>query len=168
MRQVCSPRDAAIADRDASAASPFIEICIMGVMPDPDDEEANTADEHRRRAVAAEDATLWQDAVREYEQALSLGVSGPTDEAALLTALGRCYWNLSEARPAWRALRRAILTLRAGSGRDRPGARDGGNPAHLGTARSPAADGARRDCRARRCRPVSPGPTALAPALVRR
>jgi hypothetical protein len=29
-------------------------------------------------------------------------------EADLLTALGRCYWNLSEARTAWRTLRRAI------------------------------------------------------------
>ena len=51
-------------------------------------------------------------AIAEYEQCLSL--IGPTpdgtgqDEAELLTALGRCYWNLSEARTAWRTLRRAI------------------------------------------------------------
>lgn len=54
---------------------------------------------------------MWDDAVRDYEAALSLVAAGDApdvDEAALLTRLGACYWNLSEARTAWRTLRRAI------------------------------------------------------------
>jgi tetratricopeptide (TPR) repeat protein len=70
------------------------------------------AEAHRLAAEAAEQATAWQDAVREYEQCLSLvaqdGAAAAQDEPALLTGLGRCYWNLSEARPAWRTLRRAM------------------------------------------------------------
>ena len=78
----------------------------------PDEDLRSQAEAHRRAAEAAEQATEWQDAVREYEQALSLvaqaGDAAGQDEAALLTGLGRCYWNLSEARPAWRTLRRAM------------------------------------------------------------
>ncbi|MGB2695118.1 MAG: hypothetical protein WBD55_08015 [Dehalococcoidia bacterium] len=70
------------------------------------------AEQHRLAGEAAENATLWQEAVREYEQCLSLAAqtadSAGRDEPALLTSLGRCYWNLSEARTAWRTLRRAI------------------------------------------------------------
>lgn len=67
------------------------------------------AEQHRAAGIAAEEATRWQDAVREYEHCLSLlSDPDPRLEAALLTALGRCYWNLSEAKPSWRALRRAI------------------------------------------------------------
>ena len=61
------------------------------------------------------DATLWDEAAREYEAALSLiaaGAGAGEDEGALLTALGACYWNLSEARTAWRTLRRAIALYR--------------------------------------------------------
>ncbi len=61
------------------------------------------------------EATRWDDATREYEAALSLaaaGDAGGEDEAALLTALGACYWNLGEARTAWRTLRRAIALCR--------------------------------------------------------
>jgi tetratricopeptide (TPR) repeat protein len=69
--------------------------------------QALTFGEEVRAAQAAEAATLWEDAVAHYESALTqLPPSG--DEAALLTALGACYWNLSEARTAWRTLRRAI------------------------------------------------------------
>jgi tetratricopeptide (TPR) repeat protein len=69
--------------------------------------ETLTFDEEVRAAQAAEAATLWEDAVAHYESALTqLPPSG--DEAALLTALGACYWNLSEARTAWRTLLRAI------------------------------------------------------------
>ena len=70
------------------------------------------AEQHRHAAEAAEQATLWRDAIREYEKCLSLAAAAPDeagqDQAALLTALGRCYWNLSEARTGWRTLRRAI------------------------------------------------------------
>ncbi len=70
------------------------------------------AEQHRAAAEAAEAATQWQQAVDEYEACLSLLIQTPAagglEEAALLTALGRCYWNLSEARTAWRTLRRAI------------------------------------------------------------
>jgi tetratricopeptide (TPR) repeat protein len=71
----------------------------------------DTAASHRSAAEQAEAQTLWEDAVREYEAALSLmagSAPGDPEEGALLTALGRCYWNLSEARPAWRTLRRAM------------------------------------------------------------
>ncbi|HYM28487.1 MAG TPA: hypothetical protein VET66_10080, partial [Steroidobacteraceae bacterium] len=64
-----------------------------------------------RAAEVAERATLWGEAARRYEEALSLlagGGGGAADEAALLTALGRCYWNLSDVRAAWRTLRRAM------------------------------------------------------------
>ncbi|MCH8066472.1 MAG: hypothetical protein IIC90_11720, partial [Chloroflexi bacterium] len=70
------------------------------------------AEQHQAAAEAAEAATEWQQAVDEYEACLSLLIQTPAagglEEAALLTALGRCYWNLSEARTAWRTLRRAI------------------------------------------------------------
>jgi len=71
--------------------------------------------EHCEAAWRAYDATLWQDAVPELEAALSLIAAGdaPADgEAALLTQLGACYWNLAEARTAWRTLRRAIALCR--------------------------------------------------------
>src|SRR3990170_964347 len=74
-----------------------------------------TAQQHRLTAERAMDATLWDEAAREYEAALSLVAAGEAageDEAALLTALGACYWNLAEARTAWRTLRRAISLCR--------------------------------------------------------
>lgn len=58
-------------------------------------------------AERAEAATEWHDAIEAYERCLSAGDDG-IDEAAALTALGRCYWNTSEARTGWRTLRRAI------------------------------------------------------------
>src|SRR5690348_4768572 len=78
-------------------------------------EPATAAKDHRLQAERFAEATLWDDAVREYEAALSIVSSGGApdeDEAALLTALGSCYWNLSEARTAWRTLRRAITLYR--------------------------------------------------------
>jgi len=76
------------------------------------DMDAAIATSHLAAAEQAEATTRWQDAVREYEACLSAAGPAPAgagiDEAAVLTALGRCYWNLSEARPAWRMLRRAI------------------------------------------------------------
>jgi len=70
------------------------------------------ANEHRLAAERAENATQWRDAIDEYEACLSIVSTeqdgAGQDEAALLTALGRCYWNLSEARTAWRTLRRAM------------------------------------------------------------
>src|SRR5437763_3435901 len=77
--------------------------------------DTQTAREHRLTAARAAEATLWADAIREYEACLSIVSSGEApgeDEAALLTALGSCYWNLSEARTAWRTLRRAIALYR--------------------------------------------------------
>lgn len=73
-------------------------------------QHAGPADEAaalRLEAERAEAATLWRDAAGAYELCLSLAAPGE-DEAALLTAAGRCYWNMSEARTAWRMLRRAI------------------------------------------------------------
>ena len=64
-----------------------------------------------RAAEEAEQATLWDEAARLYEESLTLLASGGdarTDEAVLLTALGRCYWNVSDARASWRTLRRAM------------------------------------------------------------
>ncbi len=62
-----------------------------------------------RAAEEAEQATLWADAARLYEEALTLLAGGDAaDEAALLTALGRCYWNMSDVRASWRTLRRAM------------------------------------------------------------
>jgi tetratricopeptide (TPR) repeat protein len=83
--------------------------------------ERETAEEHRIAAEAAEAATQWRDAVREYEECLSIvsqaADDAGQDEVALLTGLGRCYWNLAEARTAWRTLRRAIsLTKDSGDG----------------------------------------------------
>jgi len=63
-------------------------------------------------ARAAEAETLWEEAARLYEQALALlpdaGGADDGDEARLLTSLGACYWNMSDARAAWRTLRRAM------------------------------------------------------------
>jgi tetratricopeptide (TPR) repeat protein len=73
--------------------------------------EANPQFEEQLRAAAeAEAAFDWRAAVGAYEGALSVLAGNDADgrEAGLLTALGRCYWNLSEARTAWRTLRRAI------------------------------------------------------------
>ncbi len=74
--------------------------------------EREEAERHRLAAEAAESATQWHEAVAEYEACLSMASQSPDgvgqDEAALLTGLGRCYWNLAEARTAWRTLRRAI------------------------------------------------------------
>lgn len=67
------------------------------------------AQQHLQTAEVAEAAFDWRSAVDAYERALSLLAETPDfDEAAVLTALGRCYWNLSDARTAWRTLRRAI------------------------------------------------------------
>lgn len=67
-----------------------------------------------RAAEEAEKATLWDEAARLYEESLTLLGSGgdpsAADEAALLTALGRCYWNVSDVRASWRTLRRAMST----------------------------------------------------------
>lgn len=68
---------------------------------------ADSAAAARLEGERAEAATLWRDAATAYERCLSLN-SPDEDEATLLTAAGRCYWNLSEARTAWRMLRRAI------------------------------------------------------------
>ena len=68
----------------------------------------DTAADHLAAGLAAEQSTDWRDAVAAYEQALSTAAPGAIDEADILTRLGRCYWNLSEARTAWRTLRRAI------------------------------------------------------------
>ena len=79
----------------------------------PDDERALA--QYRAQARRAEQATLWEDAARAYEQALSLiagDADAAADEAGLLTALGRCYWLDGQARPAWRTLRRAIALCR--------------------------------------------------------
>jgi tetratricopeptide (TPR) repeat protein len=65
------------------------------------------AQHHLHSAADAEAAFDWRAAITAYEAALSSLRPGD-DEAAVLTALGRCYWNLSEARTAWRTLRRAI------------------------------------------------------------
>lgn len=73
-------------------------------------QHAGPADEAaalRREGERAEQATLWREAADAYERCLSLASPGE-DEAALLTGAGRCYWNMSEARTAWRMLRRAI------------------------------------------------------------
>ena len=81
-------------------------------MPDLDPTVLSEIDRHRVDAEAAEEATLWREAVDAYESALTAiartSAAGGLEEGALLTALGRCYWNLSEARTAWRTLRRAI------------------------------------------------------------
>ena len=81
-------------------------------MSDTKTEPRAEAEQHRRAAETAEEATLWRDAIPEYEECLSLATAAPDgagqNQAALLTALGRCYWNLSEARTGWRTLRRAI------------------------------------------------------------
>ena len=84
----------------------------MAPMSAPLDDGTSPVEMHRLAAEAAEAATHWQVAVDHYEAVLGLIQQAPDagspDEAAVLTALGRCYWNLSEARTAWRTLRRAI------------------------------------------------------------
>ena len=79
--------------------------------------DAPSFDDEIRAAREAEAATLWDVAVAHYESALTQ-LPRSADEAQLLTALGACYWNLSEARTAWRTLRRAIsLYTERGDGR---------------------------------------------------
>ena len=83
--------------------------------------ERDAAEQHRKAGEAAEAATQWREAVDEYEACLSIiaqtSEAVGQDEVALLTGLGRCYWNLAEARTAWRTLRRAIsLTKESGDG----------------------------------------------------
>jgi tetratricopeptide (TPR) repeat protein len=64
-------------------------------------------------ARAAEAATDWPRAAEAYERALSLvDASDTTHQAELLTALGRCYRYMAEARPAWRSFMRAITLYR--------------------------------------------------------
>ncbi|MBI5285790.1 MAG: hypothetical protein HY874_11930 [Chloroflexi bacterium] len=86
-------------------------------MSDAIDQRAGQAEAHRAAGEAAEAGTRWQDAVGEYEACLGLIAGAPEgaapDEAAVLTALGRCYWHLAEARMAWRTLRRAISLYEA-------------------------------------------------------
>lgn len=79
----------------------------------PTEADTSAAAWHWREGQSAEAETRWRDAVAAYEAALSALAGGTdvaeeVDEALLLTSLGRCYWNLSEARTAWRTLRRAI------------------------------------------------------------
>jgi tetratricopeptide (TPR) repeat protein len=65
----------------------------------------------RASAAEAEAAYRWQDAIAAYERCLGLLGDAPDAaalEPALLTRLGACYWNLAEARAAWRTLRRAL------------------------------------------------------------
>ena len=68
--------------------------------------EQRQAERRQRAAQAAEEAAEWRKAVDEYEACLSIVGQSPggagQDEVALLTGLGRCYWNLAEARTAWR------------------------------------------------------------------
>jgi tetratricopeptide (TPR) repeat protein len=70
----------------------------------------------RLEAERAEQATLWHEAARLYEECLSLvsdsDIHTDEDEAALLTGLGRCYWLQAEARAAWRTLMRAMAAYR--------------------------------------------------------
>ena len=81
-------------------------------MSEADVTEQHRAEQHRQAAQTSEEATVWRDAIQEYEACLSIVGQSPEDagqdEIALLTRLGRCYWNLAEARTAWRTLRRAI------------------------------------------------------------
>ncbi|TAK61718.1 MAG: hypothetical protein EPO22_08170 [Dehalococcoidia bacterium] len=70
-------------------------------------DSTDTFERELRAARDAEAATLWDEARARYEAALTQ-LPPSADEAELLTALGACYWNLSEARTAWRTLRRAI------------------------------------------------------------
>jgi hypothetical protein len=81
--------------------------------------DANVRIEGRQHLAVADtafEATLWDDALREYEAALALvsehGDAVGLDEAELLTRVGACHWNMAEARTAWRALRRAIAMFR--------------------------------------------------------
>ena len=66
----------------------------------------------RAEAERLEAATLWPDAVALYERCLSEGSPAPSEQAALLFAVGRCYRNMAEARTAWRSLMRAITLFR--------------------------------------------------------
>lgn len=73
-----------------------------------------TASESLREAEAAELRTEWDVAAQHYEACLTQleSATEAVDEAAVLTALGRCYWRLAQARPAWRTLLRAITMYR--------------------------------------------------------
>jgi len=94
-----------------AAATPSI------MRPMSDSSDAPAFDDEVRTAREAEAATLWSDAIAHHEAALTQ-LPPSADEAALLTALGAAYWNLSEARIAWRTLRRAIaLYSERGDGR---------------------------------------------------
>lgn len=76
-------------------------------------EDATTARDLRAAADRAFDETRWDEAARDYEACLSLVSDDPScDEAELLTRLGSCYWSMSEARTAWRTLRRAMSLFR--------------------------------------------------------
>ncbi|MHB8573801.1 MAG: AAA family ATPase [Dehalococcoidia bacterium] len=71
----------------------------------------------RQAAEQAEAATAWEEAARHYQQCLGLledlDDRPDVDEAALLTALGRCYRYAGEPRAAWRNLMRAITAYQA-------------------------------------------------------
>jgi hypothetical protein len=70
---------------------------------------------HKARGDAAFGDTRWHDALPEYEAALAIVTEhedAGLDEAELLTRVGSCYWSMSEARTAWRTLRRAIQMYR--------------------------------------------------------
>ena len=81
-------------------------------MPELDPNVRTEIDRRRAEAEAAEEATLWREAVDAYESALTAIAGTPAadslEECELLTGLGRCYWRLAEARTAWRTLRLAI------------------------------------------------------------
>ncbi len=78
------------------------------------DSEIAKASEQLAVAERAEEATLWDDAAAAYEACLTAiaGTAMAAREPDLLTALGRCYWNMSGTRMAWRTLRRAIALYR--------------------------------------------------------
>jgi tetratricopeptide (TPR) repeat protein len=67
-------------------------------------------------ALQAEAQFAWGEAARQYERCLTLVTEAEDrlgeDEAALLTALGRCARDDGQARPAWRALMRALTLYR--------------------------------------------------------
>jgi len=67
-------------------------------------------------ALQAEAQFAWNEAAQQYERCLTLVTEATDrlgeDEAALLTALGRCARNDGQQRPAWRALMRALTLYR--------------------------------------------------------
>ena len=66
----------------------------------------------RLAAEQAEAANAWDDAARHYKDCIAIVSDAEDalgeDDAALLTALGRCYRYAAEWRSAWRSLMQAI------------------------------------------------------------